>query len=89
MYVTNMTFDNSSPPPSFDNSPIACPTRSEQIRSHVPIVLLAGGFVALFISLHTAALTVAIVAGAHMAIGAIALAFGVLRSKGAATGRDK
>lgn len=53
----------------FDNSPPESPSTRSQVKAHIPIVLAVGGFIALFISMHTGAMAVAGAAAAHVALG--------------------
>jgi len=64
----------------FDNTAPPSPTRWEMLKDHLPILLIAGGVITLFISLHTAAIAVAVAAGLHVAIGVAVVAITWLRS---------
>lgn len=53
----------------FDNSPPESPSKAEQVKAHLPIVLAVGGFLTLFVSMHTGAIAIASMAGAHVLLG--------------------
>jgi hypothetical protein len=55
----------------FDNTLQAEPSRWEQVHRHIPIVLAAGAFVALFLGLHGAATSVLALVGLHLAAAAV------------------
>lgn len=56
----------------FDNNPKPPPTTLEALASHVPIAILLGGAIAIFIGMHTAATTLVALGAVHL-IGALAL----------------
>lgn len=53
----------------FDNSPPESPSTWDQVKAHLPLVLVVGGGFALFISMHTGAYAVATIATLHAAVG--------------------
>ena len=59
------------------------------VKGHAPIVLVVGGFLTLFISLHTAAFAVAIAAGLHVVLGALVLAVGWMRRRSSGVVGDR
>lgn len=59
----------------FDNEIPSEPTFGSQVRSHLPILLVFGGAAAMFVGLHTAASSVAVLAVLHVAIGFALFAF--------------
>lgn len=53
----------------FDNSFQTAPSLRQQIRSHLPILLVVGGLVGVFFGLHGAAQAVLVIAGLHLLAG--------------------
>lgn len=58
----------------FENDISAAPSRWTIIRDHLPILLLGGGAIAVFLGLHMAATGVVVVAALHLLIGAVVFA---------------
>jgi len=58
----------------FDNSPPSSPSHWEQVKAHLPLVLIIGGAVTVFVSMHIAAFAVATMAAAHIVVGLLAVA---------------
>ncbi len=65
----------------FDNSPPPTPSTWDTVRSHAPIVLLIGGALVLFVSLHTGLFAVAIAASLHVVLALGGIVIGLIRGK--------
>lgn len=65
----------------FDNSPPESPSPSAQVKAHLPMVLAVGGFLTLFVSLHTGAVAIAGAAAAHVALGLVLLVVRRIRNR--------
>ncbi len=70
----------------FDNSPPESPSTWQQVKAHLPLVLLIGGAFTLFITMHTGAYAIATVAAVHAAVGLGAL---LVRSAGSSDGANQ
>lgn len=66
--VTSSYFQNME----FENEVSAPPSTWSTVRGHLPILLLGGGAIAVFLGLHAAATGAVVIAALHLAAGVLA-----------------